>query len=559
MKFLRNILEVFKTYTYADKLISVLSLAIFLLMLAKMIVFPYGLFGFGQNNIYTEGLISKNGIQSINPLFVDYNEADREVSRLIFSGLMKYDLERHAIVDDMAHLTISENKKDYIFVLRDGLKWHDGQPLTIDDVYFTFHDLIMSPAFSNDILRTNFAGVKVEKVDSKTIKFSLEKPNVFFVSNFITGILPQHILKDVDPSNLLENDFNKKPIGSGSYLVTDQIESFSDGRGQITLTRNNDYYGEKSEIELIRFIVYPTIEDLLDNIDSVNGVVKISGGNIMDFLKNDRFKLMPYELPQYMAIFLNMESKILKDDNVRLALAKSLDKEDYIGDSLDKISINTPILELKQKDWEYKLDMDVANAALKTAGYKYSADDPDHQGFRLDKEGSALQLILIARLYDEGTYQFKETKNLVAFLVASWKKIGINLQIQFLPIEGFNEKISSRDYDLLLLGQNLGYNSDTYSFWHSTQAGPLGQNFSNYKSFKMDSLIEEIRSSFDEGQRKNKLAELAKALKDDIAALFLYRPVYYYAMDSRISGVKMDYLVFPSDRLDLIGNWKIKK
>lgn len=559
MKFLRNIIEVFKTYTYADKLISVLSLAVFLLMLTKMILFPYGLFGFGQNNIYTEGLVAKNGIQSINPLFVDYNEADREVSRLVFSGLMKYDLEKHAIVDDMARLTISEDKKSYVFVLRDGLKWHDGTALTIDDVYFTFHDLIMSPAFSNDILRTNFEGVKVEKVDEKTIKFSLEKPNVFFVSNFLTGILPQHILQDADPASILQSDFNKKPVGSGPYVVTDQVESFSDGRSQITLIRNDDYYGEKSEIELIRFIVYPTTEDLLDHIDSVNGVVKISGGNVMDFVENDRFQLVPYALPQYMAIFLNREAKILKDDNVRLALAKSVDKDAYIGDSLDKISVNTPILELKQKDWAYKLDFDVANGALKTAGYKYSNDDPDHKGFRLDKDGNALQLLLIARLYDEGTYQFEESKKLVAFLVASWKKIGINLQVEFLPVETFNERISKREYDLLLLGQNLGYNSDTYSFWHSTQAGPLGQNLSNYKSFKIDSLIEEIRSAFDQEQRKNKLNELAKAIKDDIPALFLYRPIYYYAMDTKVSGVKMDNLVFPSDRLDLIGTWKFKK
>lgn len=559
MNFFRKIFEVFKTYTYADKLISVLSLAVFLLMLTKMILFPYGLFGFGQNSIYTEGLVAKNGIQSINPLFVDYNEADREVSRLVFSGLMKYDPLKKAVVDDMAHLTISEDKKDYVFTLRDGLKWHDGEALTIDDVYFTFHDLILNPAFPNDILRTNFSGVKVVKVDAKNIKFSLEKPNAFFVSNFLIGILPQHILKDVNPVDILQIDFNKKPVGSGPYIVTDPIESFPDGRSQITLTRNDTFYGEKSEIELMRFIVYPTMDDLLAHIDAVNGVVKVSGNNILDFLRNDRFKLVPYELPQYSAVFMNMESKILKNLAVRSALANSIDKAAYIGESLDKININTPILELKQKDWGYKYDVDLANVSLKNAGYKYGADDVNKLGIRYDKDENALELKMVVRLYDEGSYQFEETKKMVDFLVASWKKVGVSTQVQFLPVEDFNERISKRDYDVLLVGQNLGYNSDTYSFWHSTQAGPLGQNLSSYKSFRVDSLIEDVRSTFDPVQRTSKLNELAKALKDDVPAIFLYRPIYYYAFDTKLTGLSMDGAVFPSDRFSNISSWNFQK
>jgi ABC-type transport system substrate-binding protein len=67
----------------------------------------------------------------------------------------------------------------------------------------------LNPAFPNDILRTNFSGVKVTKVDDKNIKFTLEKPNAFFVSNFLTGICLKHILKDVNPADILQSDFNK--------------------------------------------------------------------------------------------------------------------------------------------------------------------------------------------------------------------------------------------------------------------------------------------------------------------------------------------------------------
>lgn len=557
MSFFSKILSVLRTYDYRDRLISALSVAVFLLMLVKMIVFPYGLFGFGEMDIYTEGLVSRTGIQNLNPLFVDYNEADRDVSSLIFSGLMKYDPEKKAVVEDVATLSISEDKTEYIFKIRDGIKWHDGKPLTVEDVYFTFHDIILDATFQNEILKTNFAGVIIELVDNDKIKFKLEKPNVFFISNFTVGILPKHILKDVAAADLLQNDFNKKPIGSGPYMVTDPVESFSDGRTQITLTNNPYYYEEPSEVKHLRFVAYPTMDELVDQIDSVNGVPKVSGNYILDFINDERFELIPYELPQYTAVFMNMESALLKDnEKVRLALQKAVDKNELLGDSVDKIRIDTPLMELNQEDWEYQANVDQAQGALKDAGYTYASDDTEHVGIRYDGDENALQLRFIARLYDQGTYQYEETKNLVASLQKSWESIGVGIQVEFLDPDQFKEKVMSRDYDLLLVGQILGYNLDTYSYWHSTQASPMGQNLSNYKSFQVDSLIEAIRSTFDADEKAEKLAELAKKLKEDIPAIFLYRPVYYYAADNKLAGVNMEGVVFASDRFAKIKNFK---
>jgi len=470
---------------------------------------------------------------------------------------MKYDPEKKAVVEDVATLSISEDKTEYIFKIRDGIKWHDGKPLTVEDVYFTFHDIILDVTFQNEILKTNFAGVIIELLDNDKIKFKLEKPNVFFISNFTVGILPKHILKDVAASDLLQNDFNKKPIGSGPYMVTDPVESFSDGRTQITLTNNPYYYEEPSEVKHLRFVAYPTMDRLVDQIDSVNGVPKVSGNYILDFINDERFELIPYELPQYTAVFMNMESALLKDNQkVRLALQKAVDKNELLGDSVDKIRIDTPLMELNQEDWEYQANVDQAQGALKDAGYTYDADDTEHMGIRYDGDENALQLRFIARLYGQGTYQYEETKNLVASLQKSWESIGVGIQVEFLDSDQFKEKVMSRDYDLLLVGQILGYNLDTYSYWHSTQASPMGQNLSNYKSFQVDSLIEAIRSTFDADEKAVKLAELAKKLKQDIPAIFLYRPVYYYAADNKLAGVNMEGVVFASDRFAKIKNFK---
>lgn len=557
---MQSLVKVLKSYTYNDWLITLIGFAIVLLMFVKMIFFPFGLFGFGSSNIYTEGIVSKSGIQNINPLFVDYNEADREVTTLVFSGLMKYDPSTRSVVDDIANLSINEDKTQYKFVLREGIKWHDGEPVTADDVYFTFHDIVIDPSFPNEILKTNFAGVVIEKIDDRTILFKLEKPNIFFVTNFVTGILPKHILKNVEADELLSDKFNKMPVGNGPYMITEAVEAFADGRMQVTLERSPYYYGDPFEIEFMRFITYPTISRLVEEIDSVNGVVRVTGDYVSEFQNNERFDLISYELPQYSAVFMNMESKLLKEDKlIRLALQKATDKEVLLSQFIDKIPVDTPLLQLNQAEWEYQPALDQAQGALKDAGFTYNDEDTEKMGIRYDDEGNALELSFIARLYDQSSPQFEETKKVVQYLNDTWEGIGFSIQVEFLPPDEFKERVMSRAYDLLLVGQSLGYNLDTYSYWHSSQADPLGQNLANYKSFRVDSLIEDVRSIFDPDKRAERLNELAEQIKEDVPAVFLYRPVYYYATDGKVSGVSMDGVVFPSDRFSNISDWKFTR
>lgn len=557
MGFFRLIIAAFKAYDYRDMVLTAVGVCLFLLMILKMILFPFGFFGFGESNIYTEGLVARNGIQNINPLFIDYNEADREVSRLVFSGLMKYDPLKRAVIDDMASLQINEDKTKYTFKLRDGLKWHDGTPLTAEDVFFTFHDVIMSEPFQNEILKTNFSGVKIEVIDDVTIEFVLQSPNIFFVTNFTVGILPKHILGNVSPYDLLTHEFNKMPVGSGPYQVTEPAEFFPDGRTQITLTRNPHYYGEISDVEFMRFIVYPEMSMLVDAVNSVNAVVKITSDYIDVFKNNPRFELMSYELPQYTAIFMNMESKILKDNkNVRLALQKAVDKEALISLFDDKIPVDTPLMELNQEDWVFQPSAEQAQGALKDAGFEYAVDDVEKSGIRYDKDENALELSLIARYEQEGTRRAEESTKVLNFLSDAWEGIGFSIQIELLPPDEFKNRVMTRAYDLLYVGQSLGYNLDTYSYWHSAQAAPSGQNLSNYKSFRVDALIEDIRAVFNPEKRERELMELAERIKEDIPAIFLYRPVYYYATDGKVGGVFMDGVVFPSDRFSSIGLWK---
>ncbi len=561
MKLLKWIIKVFKSYTYADKIVSVFCVLAFLLMIVKMMVFPYGFFSFGSSDTYAEGIVAKNGIQNINPLFVDYNDADREVSTLVFSGLMKYDPSKKAVVDDMGTMTLNASKTEYTFKLRSGIKWHDGKDFSVDDVYFTYHDIVMDKDFPNEILKANFDGVTVEKMDTSTIKFKLLKPNIFFTTNLTTGILPKHILNGIKSYDLLQNTFNKLPVGTGPYMVTSPVESFPDGRTQITLTVNPYYYNPISEITNLRIIAYPTADLLTQNMSSYNASPRVTGEVADAFRDNPRFKLLSYELPQYTAVFFNLDKDPIKDNKkLRLALQKAIDKDKLVGQNgilKDKVRVDTPMMELDQTSWIYKSSQEEAQVALKDAGYTFSREKLED--VRYGKDLKPLKLNLIARLNDEGTPQYAETKAVVEFLKSSWEAVGVGIDVEFLSQDDFKTRVMTRKYDLLLVGQSLGYNLDTYSFWHSSQANATGQNFSNYKSFAVDSLIEDLRSVFNIEKRSKEIVQLANFIKDDVPAVFLYRPLYSYATDGKVSGIAMDGATFTSDRFFNIGDWKFAR
>jgi len=291
----------------------------------------------------------------------------------------------------------------------------------------------------------------------------------------------------------------------------------------------------------------------MKQLHAVNGIVKISGNYAEEVKASGGFVLIPYELPQYMAVFLNMDSPELKERGVRLALQKAISKNDLLDKLKDKKLIDTPLLELVQgAELIYKSSIEEANEALHNLGYKYPGVD---SGYRLDKNGNSLRLKMIARDFPEDTQQAQETKIVVSYLKGQWESIGIEIDLELLSVDKLNERIMDRSYDLLFIGQTLGYNLDTYSYLHSTQVGANGLNLSNYKSFKVDSLIEDIRSIFDSGKRAEKLKLIAEKITEDIPAIFLYKPIYYYASDGKVRGINMKNVAFPSDRFSNISDW----
>ena len=120
---------------------------------------------------YIEGMAGQPKL--INPILSQLNDVDRDLSKLIFSGLLAFDKNRQLIGDLAEKWEISEDEKSYTVYLRKNLKWHDDQSLTADDVVFTFQ-LITNPKYPGT-LAANWQDVQIEKIDENTVKFNLKE------------------------------------------------------------------------------------------------------------------------------------------------------------------------------------------------------------------------------------------------------------------------------------------------------------------------------------------------------------------------------------------------
>lgn len=164
---------------------------------------------------YIEGVLGQPS--RINPIYAVASGVDRDLTELIFSGLMKYDSQGKIIPDLAENYETKEEGKIYEVYLKERLFWQDGQPLTASDVIFTIKT-IQNSDYKSPVV-ASWLGVEVEKISDSGIRFKLKKPYSSFLENLTQKIIPEHVWKDIPPQSFPLAIYNLKPIGSGSYKL----------------------------------------------------------------------------------------------------------------------------------------------------------------------------------------------------------------------------------------------------------------------------------------------------------------------------------------------------
>lgn len=284
-----------------------------------------------EGGILIEGVLSKNQPRYINPVYAN-SDIDRDLSELILSGLMTYSKDLQ-IITDLArdYPEIEDQGRVYKFYLKENIFWQDGTPLTADDVVFTIKT-IQNPEFNSPYL-ANWAGVKVEKINDLTVKFTLQKPYAAFLENCTVKIMPRHIWEENGIEGLALPD---QTIGSGKYKIKEIKRNSLSQVQYLILERNNFYFGKKPFIEEIKFVFFEDLKDLIKSAKK-NEITSFSLDHIEEIKEWQENKL---SLPIYFSVFFNQEkSNVLAKKEIREALNYATNKAE-----ISEKTINSPIL-----------------------------------------------------------------------------------------------------------------------------------------------------------------------------------------------------------------------
>ncbi len=505
-----------------------------------------------EGGIYSEGIIGEP--RYINPALASASEVDRDLTTLVFSGLVKHN-EIGEIIPDLAEsYQIRDNGKTYEFKLREDLSWPDKEKLTTDDVVFTIN-LIKDSKFQSP-LRNNWQGVRIEKIDE--FRFLIKLPVAYepFLENATLGILPKHIWENVQPQNFLLTQLNLKPVGLGQYQVTKITKNASGDIKSMEFSPNPRYY-EKANISLLKIRFYENQEDLVSAFKrrEIDGFSLSSVLDKTELKKSRDLVFYDIKLPRYYGVFFNQtRSDVLAEINVREALSYATDKEFIVRDILKSEAQiqNGPIpfnlLSIDEPSIKYSFDIEAAKSILDKSGWKIGDDGIREKKL---KNGKITKLEFALTTTD-----WPEHTQVASALKQNWEKIGAKVDLDVVPVNGIQtQNIRPRQYQALLFGEVLSLNPDPFSFWHSTQRRDPGLNLALYSNKKVDGLLESARQENNPLEKIKDYESFQKIIMQDIPAIFLYSPNYIYAVSGKIKGINAEAINTPSQRFENINNW----
>jgi peptide/nickel transport system substrate-binding protein len=504
--------------------------------------------------IYTEALIGSLG--RLNPMLDWNNSVDRDIDRLIFSGLIRFDSHGLPQPDLAEAWGTSPDGVLYNFSIRSNAVWHDGQPVTSDDVIFTIELIKSSGSLFPQDIKDLWSRIEIKKLDDKTLQFKLPEPFAPFLDYTTFGVMPKHLLESVPADQLATAQFNLQPIGTGPYKFDRLLTS----GGQITgvaLKVNENYYLPKGYIEQVVFRYYPTSITAFDAYQQgeVLGVSRLTNDVLQQALIEPGLSVYTSRLPQLGLVFLNLNNptvQFLQNEKVRHALLLGVNRNLIVSHIMQGQAIiaDGPILPGSWAYYDdiehYDYDPDAAEALLKDEGFVIPASG----GAVRAKDGQFLTFTLVHP--NDPVYT-----QIAQAIQADWALIGVQINLQPVSYDSLvNDFLTPRNYQAALADINTARtpDPDPYPFWHQSEATG-GQNYSQWDNRAASEFLESARTTTDFTERTRLYKNFQVVFTKDMPSLPLYYPVYAYGVDAQVQGVQVAPMYDVSDRLALITEW----
>lgn len=478
---------------------------------------------------------------------------DAPVVALVFEGLLKTDRNGNYMPGLAESLPeISEDGKTYTFKLKKGVKFHSGNPLTADDVVFTY-ETIADPAYDGrftsyvkDLVgyedystgkTEKFAGV--EKVDDNTVKFHFKENMAPNIVQTAMGIMDSkfyaHKKGDMAPVKSKMQQLS----GTGPYKL-----SKFEPRQYFELVENYDYYGKKPEIPkiIVKFVTDATdVQELIKgDIDMLTGVItpeKLEMADVTGFIDRDQYLRHGYGYIKF-----NTQDPVVADKRVRQALTYGLDRQAFLDLYFKGLAINVDA-PISKAHWTYDPSLDA-----KMITYDF---DPAKAGKLLDEAGWKLE---------KDGYRYKDGQKMIInwtsikdldivnilmpILIENWKQLGVDVKLSPMDFNSLMDKVYKErtGFSMFNMATSEATFPDPSTSWHSEYDKTGGNNTSQFRNTKNDELLDKMKRELDRDKYKQLWQEWAININEEAPMINLYTNTYTDLYNRRVENFDTDSL-----------------
>ena len=490
-----------------------------------------------------EGLIGTP--RFINPILAT-NQAERDISALVYSGILNYNEEGNLVPDLAGSVEFDDDTKSYFITIREDANFHDGTKVTAFDVAFTFN-LVKNPAINSPLFSV-WENIAIEAQNETDLVIAINTSKEDFDNHLTTGILPQHLWDTPEPENIMFNSLNMEPIGSGPYKFFSISESRNGSIDHVHL--KNKY--NNTAVKDLYIVFFSNQLSLLEALK--NGDIDSAGNLSSQFLGEldaNQFTTDSIVLPRVFNIFFNQNrSDALRSNEVRTALNLIINRQSIINDAMNSFAVPTetpipPTINNVQFHRTASSEEDFEDILL-SAGWEKNEQNT------WQKDDAILALTI--RTLD--TPQFENIANAIA---AQWTKAGIEVRVEvFRQTDLLNTIIRPRDFEVLLFGIEISRSNNLYPFFHSSQQIDPGLNIAQYANIQIDNNLDLLQNSSKE-ERVTALKNILAILDEELPLIPILSPTYNYVYNSEISILLPKQISSPHDRFSLIKNWHKEK
>ncbi|HZJ23605.1 MAG TPA: ABC transporter substrate-binding protein [Anaerolineales bacterium] len=486
---------------------------------------------------------------TLNPGTAVLSEA-YTVFALVYDTIYEYQLDGTYKLDAAESADVSDDGLTWTFKIRDGINFHDGQPMTANDVAFSVNLYKNNP----DYIYLNAYTVNfdtVEATDDSTVVITLTDavPNMDYLLSYLY-IVPEHIWGDnAEPPASVEFE-NLEMIGTGPFKVAEYTQNEF-----IRLAANKEHFGNPPKVDEVIFQTFESDDVLVQSLKSgqVDMITEMPATAVESLQGDANIKVVtgaPFA-PAVSDIIFNQATPencptdagglctghpALRDRNVRLALAHATDKQKLIDVVL--LGFGSPGLTLIPDGlghWyndtiqDYEFDVAKANSILDEAGYA----DTDGDGVREMPDGSQPMNFRMHWPSDS-----IDAPRLAELLSEMWSEVGVTLELQAVDPDALtSECCPAFDYDIILWGWGSDPDPNLLLSVHTTDEIPNGYNETGYSNPEYDELHVQQGVELDPAKRQEIVWQMQQIAFDDVVYIIPYyeQAIQAYRVD-RFTG-----------------------